>query len=392
MMSGESATLVYKEEPSGRWDPVEFDRFLLWVDDIRASDIMLVPDKPLWVKMHGAWIRATRRPLSIDEVDFLLDGMSRTSSASAVIKGARDIDFAHEVKRDRFVSVRFRVNGTGCRVGWSHGTTIVMRAIPSLPPPLTSLGVEDEIMQKGFPENGLVLATGVMGQGKSTLLSSMLRHLNETRAKSIMTYESPIEFDLSNIPDAKGPVTQTEVPTHLDSFAVAPRNSARRAADVVMYGESRDPETLRGMIEQSEIGTAVYSTVHTRGVAETPTRIINVFPFDQQNQIASTLISSLRLIIQQRLLPSTKGGRIAIREILAFDSGMRDELISVPPMELIPAIQEMLKNYGKSLLSDAREKFHQGLISVEELGKIEYEFEVTHINYGKNKKEKEVEI
>lgn len=368
----------YPEEPVGAWFLEDFDKFLLWADQQNASDVMLVPAKPLWIKVHGKWMTVTRRPIGTNEIETLMDSMSRSNSSAAQIKGAKDIDFPHEVRKDRFSSVRFRVNGTGCRIGWSAGITVVMRTIPALPPALETLKVEPNIMTHGFPENGLVLATGVMGQGKSTLLASMLRHLNETRAKSIMTYEAPIEFDLTNIPNAMGPVTQTEVPTHLESFVVAPRNSARRAADVVMVGESRDPETLHGMIEQAEIGTAVYSTVHTRGVAETPTRIINVFPSDRHNQIASTLIPSLRLIIQQRLLPAIGGGRIAIREILAFDSGMRDELITVPTHDLIPAIQEQLKRYGQPLLSDARQKYRDNRISKEELHKIEHEFEVVH--------------
>ena len=101
----------------------------------------------------------------------------------------------------------------------------------------------------------------------------------------------------------------------------AVRTSTRTAPDVVLIGESRDPETLRGMIESAETGVAAYSTVHTRSVPETITRIINVFPFDEQRQIAATLLSSLRLIVNQRLLPRAGGdGRVALREFLAFRS------------------------------------------------------------------------
>ena len=88
---------------------------------------------------------------------------------------------------------------------------------------------------------------------------------------------------------------------------------------MVLVGESRDPDTLRGMIESAEIGVAAYSTVHTRSVPETLSRIINVFPIAERLQITATLISSLRLIISQRLVPlPDNSGRTALREYLAF--------------------------------------------------------------------------
>ena len=61
------------------------------------------------------------------------------------------------------------------------------------------------------------------------------------------TYEAPIEFDLLSIPNQGGPVSQSTIPEHLQSFIRAVRNSTRTAPNVVLIGESRDAETLRGM-------------------------------------------------------------------------------------------------------------------------------------------------
>jgi defect-in-organelle-trafficking protein DotB len=268
------------------------------------------------------------------------------------------------------------VNASGCKDGTGGGASIVMRSIPSLPPKIEDLGIEPEIMEAATPNNGLVLVTGVMGTGKSTLLSSVLRYIRENQPRNILTYEAPVEFDLMGIPNPCGPLAQASIPEHLTNFNRAAPNSARRAADVVLIGESRDVETLRGMIEMAEIGVAAYSTVHTRGVAETPTRIINVFPADMQNQIASTLLASLRLIVQQRLLSSTKGGRIALREFLVFDAAIRQELFGIPVNGLIPAIQAMVESRGRTILQDAEEKYSQGLIYKEDYEAIRHEQEM----------------
>lgn len=367
----------FQDEPLTRWDAESLDRFLIWGEQLGMSDVHILPGGPFWIRLHGAWLPATRRRVAGNEIMELVNATYRSANASAQVQGGQDLDYAHEIRLDRVQRKRFRCNATACRDGWQLGASIVMRTIPALPPPLEDLDVEPAIMEAAFPVNGLVLVTGVMGTGKSTLLSSMLRYIRENQPRNILTYESPIEFDLMNIPNPKGPLVQASIPEHLVDFVRAPRNSARRAADVVLIGESRDPETLRGMIEMAEIGVAAYSTVHTRGVAETPTRIINVFPSNSQNQIASTLLASLRLIIQQRLVPKVGGGRIALREYLAFDVALREQLYREPITNLIPAIQMMVRECGQPLVVDARRKLEAGLIFEKDYRAIVHEQETS---------------
>jgi defect-in-organelle-trafficking protein DotB len=261
------------------------------------------------------------------------------------------------------VRKRFRACATACKDGWSTGVSLVLRTIPEHPPSIEDLEIEKAVVDAAFPNNGLVLVTGTMGSGKSTTLAAMLRHIGQNHSKHIVTYEEPIEFDLMSLPDLSGPLIQSAVPEHLRDFLSGIRNSTRRAPDVILVGESRDPETLRGMIEAAEIGVTAYTTVHTRSVAETPTRIINVFPVDQQQQVASTMLASLRLIIQQRLLPSLKGGRVAIREYLAFTPDIRRQLMRTPLCDLIQTIEKYVAEQGMPLLNAASELYTGGIIS-----------------------------
>ena len=353
---------VYENEPVSTWLDDDLKQFLIWAVENKCSDILLQPGTGIWIRIDGEWWQTTKRRLHTDEINILLDIISYDPSSSARLKGGEDIDFSYEIKLSRIERLRFRVNASACQDGYNSGATMVLRTIPSLPPKIEDLNVEPEILEAAFPNNGLVLVTGVMGTGKSTLLSSLLRHVRETQRRNIITYEAPIEFDLMGIPNPLGPLVQTQIPIHLQDFDRAPRNSARRAADIILVGESRDRETLKGMIESAEIGVCAYSTVHTRSVAETPSRIINVFPQDMQNQIASTLISGLRLIIQQRLLPKVGGGRVAVKEYLSFTNELRERLYKIPLNELIPAIQEMVDSHGQNLLVDATRKMEKGLI------------------------------
>lgn len=359
------------------WDIERFDQFLVWATQENASDVALQPNKGIWMRVHGAWRPATHRKLTSHEIGILLD-LTTTKNGTAVARtdAGDDIDAAYQVKVDRFSSVRFRVNGTACRDGAAlSGISIIYRMIPSVPLVLETFNLESLIIENAFPPNGLVMVTGVMGSGKSTLLSSILRFIAENQPRHIMTYEAPIEFDLTCDEILhKGPCTQMQIPDHLRDFVAAPRNSARRAADVVMYGEARDQETLRSMIEEAEIGVAVYSTVHTRSVAETLPRIINVFPSHLQNQVAASLLSSIRLVVHQRLLPKIGGGRVALREILAFDAQKRTELAEAPLHDIGLVLQRMVESDGQPLIKAAEREYRNGLIDDTALKLIAKEF------------------
>ena len=326
------------------------------------SDLNLRSGLPAWMRLNGLWRKVTQRPITTDELLAALERLTKNNSVAALIKsGQSDYDFAHEIEESRR---RFRGNATPVADGYSTGVKIVFRTIPSMPPALEDLNVEQGILDHAMPSNGLVLVTGVMGSGKSTLLAAILRRIIETGGRNVSTYEAPIEFDFDAVPKPGGPVSQSTIPEHLKSFLTATRNSTRTAPDVVLIGESRDPDTLRGMMESAEIGVAAYSTVHTRSVPETLSRIINVFPFAERLQVAATLLSSLRLVISQRLLPlPDNNGRIALREYLAFTPEIREMLLETPLERLILKTEDLLTASGQRIQDAAQTAYKNGKIA-----------------------------
>ncbi len=348
----------YSSEPPIRWTYTDIDQLLLWATHLGMSDLLLRSGGPAWMRLDGKWNQVTQRKITSDELYAALERLTKNNSVAAMLKsGQKDYDFAHQIEESRGVRRRYRGNATPVADGYSTGVRIVFRAIPSMPPNIADLKVEDEILDAAFPNNGLVLVTGVMGSGKSTLLAALLRQIIETGGRNVICYESPIEFDFDAIPNPKGPVSQSNIPEHLSTFLTATRNSTRTAPDVVLIGESRDPETLRGMIESAEIGVTAYSTVHTRSVPETISRIINVFPVAERMQISATLLASLRLVISQRLLPDPSGGRVALKEYLSFTPAVRDELLSTKPEQLIQKTESILTTAGQTMQSAARKAF-----------------------------------
>lgn len=360
-----SNVTFYPQEPRIRWEYTDINALLLWATNYGMSDLCLRSGLPAWMRLNGTWQVVTQRGITTDELLAALERLTKNNSVAALIKsGQSDYDFAHQIEEHRGIRRRYRGNATPVADGYSTGVKIVFRAIPSVPPALEDLGVEQEILEHATPSNGLVLVTGVMGSGKSTLLAAILRSIIEKGGRHVCTYESPIEFDFDAIPNPQCPVSQSTIPEHLQSFLTATRNATRTAPDVVLIGESRDPETLRGMIESAEIGVAAYTTVHTRSVPETLSRILNVFPIAERLQVTATLLSSLRLVISQRLLPlPDNSGRTALREFLAFTPKIQEMLLDTAPERLIQKTEELLNEYGQSIQDAAETSYANGKIS-----------------------------
>ncbi len=359
----------YPHEPRIRWEYTDINALLLWATQQGMSDLYLCSGSAAWMRLHGTWRPVSQKIITADELLNALERFTKNNSITAFIRSSQqDYDFAHQIEEARGVRRRYRGNATPVADGYSTGVKIVFRAIPSAPPALEDLHVEQTILEHIAPSNGLVLVTGVMGSGKSTLIAAILRSIIEKGGRHVATYEAPIEFDFNAIPHIGGPISQSTIPEHLQSFLTATRNATRTAPDVVLIGESRDPETLRGMMESAEIGVAAYSTVHTRSVPETISRIINVFPNTERLQITATLLSSLRLIISQRLLPSVdKSGRIALREFLPFTPTIRETLLNTPPERLIQETEKLLLQHGQTIQKAARSSFAEKKISKTDL-------------------------
>lgn len=366
----EDFLLLPQPEPTVLRIP-EINTLLSKAVEKKASDVAIGSGEEVWVRVHGVWWKSTRRLLVPTEVEDLLNAFARTPSASAQITSGHDLDFRYEIALDRFRRLRFRVNATACQGVLGRGMEVTMRSIPGEPPSLADLHVEEAILKSIYPLFGLILVTGPVGSGKTTLLAAVLAESARTSRRRILTYESPVEFDLRSLTGRIAPVTQMEIPVDLvGGWAAAPRNSLRRAADIVLFGEARDRETMERMLENSETGVATYSTAHTNGVVDTLSRIVDVFPWEERDGMLRKMIANLRLIVNQRLFPKIGGGRVALREFLEFTPRLRKEMLSLPYEKIIPFLMDRLDSMGQSLVTDARRKYVEGLISEETLDQI----------------------
>ena len=216
---------------------------------------------------------------------------------------------------------RFRVNILRQRSSFM----IVMRVIPFEVPTFDELRLPQVLKTIADAERGMVLVTGATGSGKSSTLAAMINHINSTRHKHIVTLENPLEF-LHR--DLQSSVTQREVGVDTESFRMGLRAAMRQDPDVILIGEMRDAETVDTAMKAAETGHLLVSTVHTPDAQTTVTRILAMFPPEEQESVRVRLAESLVAVVSQRLLPrKDKAGRVAALEILVVTGAIRDLIL-----------------------------------------------------------------
>jgi type II secretory ATPase GspE/PulE/Tfp pilus assembly ATPase PilB-like protein len=137
--------------------------------------------------------------------------------------------------------------------------------------------------------NGMVLAVGPTGSGKTSMLYSIVNELNNDETK-IITLEDPVEYDLPGV---------TQIPIHSEDkelFAEKLRAVLREDPNVIMIGEIRDLDTAKTALQASLTGHLVLSTFHASSAATAISRLLDMA---KENAL---LASSIKIINAQRLL------------------------------------------------------------------------------------------
>lgn len=220
----------------------------------------------------------------------------------------------------------------------------VFRVIPFEIKTFEALGLPAVVERLCDKPRGLILVTGPTGSGKSTTLAAMIDKINRDRHEHILTIEDPIEFIHSHKTCI---VNQREVGSDTHSFADALRVALREDPDVVLIGEMRDLETVESALRIAETGHLTLATLHTNSAATTITRIVDVFPSNQQPQIRAQLSMVLEGIMCQSLIPRVNGsGRAMAMEILIPNSAVRNLIREDKIHQIYSAMQTGQEKFG----------------------------------------------
>lgn len=321
----------------------EIDNFLRAVIKTGASDLHLKAGQSPRVRIGGQLRKVEREAAPSEEFEArVLSLMSEQERQELVRDGS--VDFAYDLGE-----ARFRVNVYRQETGLSLAARLVPREIPTF----DDLNLPPSIAKAAELRRGLVLVAGTTGSGKSSTIAALLERINNTRHDHIITIEDPIEF----LYDCKKSlVDQREVGINVPNFELALRALLREDPDVVLIGEMRDAETFRAALQAADTGHLVFSTVHAADAAQTISRLLNLFPLDEQPMVRQSLVLSLQAVISQKLLPSIAEGieRVPAVEILLATPIVRkliDEGKEAELGDVIRTGQEGMVGFAECLVS-----------------------------------------
>ena len=288
--------------------------YLSFATEHHASDIFIIAGRPLSFKIDGKLSTHGERLMPADTEALLrqIYQMANNRNFDRFLETGDD-DFSCSIPG----LSRFRVNTYRQR----SSLAAVIRVIAFELPHPDELNIPEDVMSVADFTRGMVLVTGPAGSGKSTTLACIIDHINKNYDKHIITLEDPLEFLHRH---NRSIVSQREINVDTENYVTALRASLRQSPDVILLGEMRDYETMQVAMTAAETGHLLFSTLHTIGAANTIDRIIDVFPPNQQRQIAVQLSMVLQAVVSQQLVPTTDGGITPAFEIMIVNPAIRN--------------------------------------------------------------------
>jgi len=305
--------------------------------DRGASDLHVKAGDVFRARIDGKLVALTKHRLTPEQTKAIAQHLISSDEDRARIDRLRDYDCSWGMPGVG----RFRVNILRQRSSFM----IVMRVIPFDVPTFDSLKLPPILASVAAAEAGMILVTGVTGSGKSSTMAAMVNHINQSQNKHIVTLENPIEFLHRDINCS---VTQREIGVDTDDFRAGLRAAMRQDPDVVLIGEMRDAETIDTAMKAAETGHLVISTLHTPDVVTTVSRVVSMFPPEEQEVARLRLCDALQAVVSQRLLPRADGhGRVAAVEILICTEEARELIKDASRTADLPEyIREARDEYG----------------------------------------------
>lgn len=310
-----------EEEPESIFENEPMDEIDIVIEeeeDVDVEELLSSSDVPPIVRIVNAIISEAVRYRASDVhiepktkytvIRYRIDGLLHSkikipaelhAAAISRIKILAKLDIAERRKpQDGRITVKAGTGMVDIRVSTLPtitGEKIVMRILDKSAAirQLDELGVlpsDKKIIAKLIKKpQGIIVATGPTGSGKTTMLYSILNEMLQS-TKNFETIEDPVEYHLD---DANQVFVQTKIGL---SFASVLRSTLRQDPDVILVGEIRDPETADVSFKAALTGHVVLTTLHTNNAVASVTRLMNmgVEPY--------LIASALEGVLAQRLV------------------------------------------------------------------------------------------
>lgn len=371
---GRSEARVLEQEASAAPIVQIVDHILATAVDARASDIHIETmgdGSRVRLRVDGLLSTATELP----------PGSHHAAISRVKIMAGLDISVRRRPQDGGFTVQRgdSKLTVRVSTIPTTGGEKAVLRLLDpgDAPRSLSSLGFADHdlkrLRQLLDRRQGVLLAAGPTGSGKTTTLSGAVAELSAEKI-NIVTLEDPIEYRFPG-------VAQMEIDRKAGvDFPSGLRAILRQDPDVILVGEVRDRETAEIAMSAAVTGHLVLTTIHTVDAPSAVVRLLEmgVPPF----LVAGGLAGVVAQRLVRRLCARCAGrggrecpvctdgyhGRHGVFEVLLVDDEMRTAVSSGASISSLRALAR--ENGMGSMARDAMRKVAEGTTSPHEAGRI----------------------
>jgi len=326
-----------------------------------SSDIYFTYWEEPALRIYGDVTRVTSAPKL---EDFTLEAISN------ILMTEEDKDlFKENLSCDLWYSIhgrRYRVNIS--RQRWHK--MIVARLLEEKIPDIRELWLPEILRTLTRKTSGIIFVAWPTWSWKSTTLAAMIEEINITRASHIITIEDPIEYIFE---PKKSIFEQKQLGKDVISFASAMKYAMRQRPDVILFWETRDPESLMYAIALAETWHLVLTTIHSRSAEQTINKIIAMVPEDEQPTIKNQISENMVAVIVQKLIRTVDGKWMVPTHEILLNNKAVENTIRENKMNQLRNVMYTYRGSGMCLLED-------DLFRLVSLGKITPEMAMFHAN------------
>jgi len=312
----------------------KFQQYLYKLIELNGSDLHLKAGSSVHMRVNGELLTIKNEKLNNEDLLSIAEIILSTPQYNTLMEN-KELDCSYNLEKHK----RFRVNF----FYQVNGLSVVLRVIPEKILSIDELQLPEIVKKLSDLNHGLILVTGTSGSGKSTTLAAIIDRINKTKRKHIISIEDPVEYLHT---EDKCLISQRSVGTSTHSFANGLRAALREDIDVIFIGELRDLETVEIALHAANTGHLVVSTLHTLDAKETISRILGMFPKEEQARVRMTLSFLLEGVVSQRLVMTKGKERVPAVEVMMKTKRISELIAENRDDEILESIAKGKEVYG----------------------------------------------
>ena len=318
--------------------------FLLYLSELmihnKSSDIYFTYWEEPAIRVNGEVYRVLNAPKLGDPTLEAISKILMTDEDQDLYKENLSCDIWYSV-HDR----RYRINIS--RQRWHK--MIVARLLEEKILTIKELGLPEILGTLTKKTSWIVFVAWPTWSWKSTTLAAMIEEINTTRSCHVITIEDPIEYVFE---PKKAIFDQKQLGKDVISFAAAMKSAMRQRPDVILFGETRDPESLKNAIALAETWHLVLTTIHSRSAEQTINKIISMVPEDEQPIIKNQISENLTAVVVQKLIRMTDWKWMVPAHEILLNNKAVENIIRENKMNQLRNVMYTYRASGMCLLED----------------------------------------